>query len=449
MDGGWGDDLFVVDDAADKVIEAADQGIDLVRSSVSFRLTENVENLILTGVDAVGGIGNALANTLTGNDAANRLDGGAGADKMSGGLGNDTYVIDDSGDRAVEASASGGIDRVESSVSFKLATYLENLVLTGGNAVNGTGNSFANSLTGNVAANVLNGAGGADTMAGGLGDDTYVVDDAADKVIEASGAGTDAVQASISFSLAGQYVEKLVLTGGAAIDATGNGLANSLFGNAAANVLNGMGGADAMKGGLGDDTYVVDDAADKVIEASGGGTDTVLSSLTFSLAGLYAENIVLTGNNAIGATGNSLANSLAGNLAANALSGGGGDDHLFGKGGNDSLQGGAGADAFHFDTAPGAGNVDKILDFAVADDTILLDCAVFTGIGIDGTLDAGAFVGGTAAQDADDRIVYDGATGKIFYDADGSGAGAAILFAQVSAGTALTNLDFEAYVPVG
>ena len=87
-------------------------------------------------------------------------------------------------------------------------------------------------------------------------------------------------------------------------------------------------------------------------------------------------------------------------------------------------------------------NVDDILDFVAADDSILLDRSVFGGIASNGALDASAFAAGTAAQDADDRILYDSVTGRIFYDADGVGGAAAVLFARVDAGTVLTSADF-------
>ena len=452
MAGGLGDDTYVVDSLADVIIEQRGAGLDTVRTAFTYTLGAQVENLVLTGQAAVSGTGNELGNALSGNGGANTLrglggndilDGGAGVDVLEGGAGNDSYVVDDARDKVIELPG-GGTDTIISSVSFSLGgLHVEKLVLTG-SALNGSGNGLANSLTGNAGDNVLNGAGGADTMAGATGDDTYYVDEAGDRAIEAAGEGNDTVQSSVSFSLAGQHIEYLVLGGDDAIDGTGNSLANSLIGNEAANVLNGGAGADTMKGRGGDDTYVVDDAGDVVIEAAGGGVDTVKSSVSFSLAGTYAENVTLLGGNVIDATGNSLANTLTGNGSANVLSGGEGDDLLFGRGGKDSLTGGAGADWFHFDTTLGAGNVDTILDFSAADDTIQLDRSVFSAIG-EGTLAEGAFVAGTAAADADDRILYDSATNKIFYDADGSGEGAALLFAQVTVGTALTNLDFEAY----
>ena len=149
-----------------------------------------------------------------------------------------------------------------------------------------------------------------------------------------------------------------------------------------------------------------------------------------------------------GLTGNGAANTLTGRLGNDVIDGGAGDDSLYGGGGNDSLRGGTGSDGFYFDTAPNAAaNVDQILDFDVLADTIFLDRSVFAGIPANGPLHAGGFREGTAARDADDRILYDSATGNIFYDADGNGAGAAIQFAQVTPGTALTSLDFSGFMP--
>ncbi|WP_146242207.1 calcium-binding protein, partial [Pseudomonas jessenii] len=141
-----------------------------------------------------------------------------------------------------------------------LGSYQENLILSGTAAINGTGNSLANTLTGNSAANVLNGGVGADTMIGGLGNDIYYVDSAGDVVSETSDSGgIDTVIASVNRIL-GNYQENLSLSGTAALNGSGNGLANTLTGNSAANVLNGGVGADTMIGGLGNDTYYVDNA---------------------------------------------------------------------------------------------------------------------------------------------------------------------------------------------
>ena len=300
MIGGNGNDTYVVDNAGDTASEASGSGTDTVQSTVSFTLAAGVENLVLTGTAAINGTGNARRqrdhrqlrrqhalraggnDTLTGFGGNDRLDGGTGADAMTGGNGNDTYVVDNAGDTASEASGSG-TDTVQSTVTFTLATGVENLVLTGSAAINGTGNAGVNAITGNSAANMLSGLGGndtltgfggndrldggtdADAMSGGNGNDTYVVDNAGDTASEASGSGVDTVQSTVTFTLAAG-IENLALNGAAAINGTGNASANTISGNSAANRLDGNGGNDTMTGFGGADVFVFDD---------GDGADTV------------------------------------------------------------------------------------------------------------------------------------------------------------------------------
>jgi serralysin len=231
----------------------------------------------------------------------------------------------------------------------------------------------------------------------------------------------------------------------------GNAGNDGLEGGAGGDLLDGGDGADTMRGGIGSDTYIVDSVNDKAIEDADAGNDLVKSSVSFTL-GHDVERLTLTGSSAIDGTGNTLANTVTGNSAANILRGAGGNDTIRGVGGNDtiagglgndSLDGGSGSDTFLFDSAlNGTKNVDDILNFSVADDTISLDDDVFTLAGAPGTLDADAFHIGATAQDAEDRIIYDSTNGNIYYDADGDGAGAAVLFAHVAAGTVLTNADF-------
>jgi Ca2+-binding RTX toxin-like protein len=354
MAGGAGDDTYVVDNAGDVTTENVGEGTDTVQSSLNWTLGTNIEKLELTGTAALSGTGNELANTLTGNAAANSLtggagndtlNGGAGADTMAGGTGDDTYIVDNAADSVTE-NTNEGTDTVQSSVTWTLGANVEKLVLTGAVATNGTGNELTNTLTGNAAANTLDGGSGADTMAGGAGDDTYIVDNAADSVTENTNEGTDTVQSAVSWTL-GANVEKLVLTGTAAINGTGNELANTLTGNAAANTLDGGSGADTMAGGAGDDTYIVDNAADSVTENTNEGTDTVQSAVTWTL-GANVEKLVLTGAAATNGTGNELANTLTGNAAANTLTGAAGADTLTGGQGNDTLVGGADDDTYVF-----------------------------------------------------------------------------------------------------
>ncbi len=339
--GGAGNDTYIVDNTGDVVSELSTitTEIDTVNSSVTYTLGTNVEDLTLVGVGAIGGVGNSLANLITGNDAANVLDGGLGADTLIGGLGNDTYIVDNAGDVVSELSTlATEIDTVNSSVAYSLGANVENLTLTGLSAINGTGNSLANTLIGNASANVLDGGVGADTLIGGLGNDTYIVDNTGDVVSELSTISTeiDSVNSSVAYSL-GANVEILTLTGLSAINGTGNSLANILIGNTSANILDGGVGADTLIGGAGNDTYIVDNTGDVVLELSTIATeiDTVNSSVAYSL-GANVENLTLTGLSAINGTGNSLANTLIGNASANILDGGVGADTLIGGAGNDT-----------------------------------------------------------------------------------------------------------------
>jgi serralysin len=133
--------------------------------------------------------GDAGNDTLTGNNGNDTLNGGAGIDRMSGGAGNDTYHVDASTDVVSETSATGGIDTVVSSVTRTLGSYQENLTLVGNVAINGTGNSSANTLYGNDAANTLDGGSGKDILAGGGGNDLLKGGLSADQL--AGGSGRD------------------------------------------------------------------------------------------------------------------------------------------------------------------------------------------------------------------------------------------------------------------
>jgi len=350
LNGGAGDDIFIVDTITNTITEDAGSGIDTVRSSVTFTLGSNLENLTLTGSAAINGTGNLLNNVITGNGANNVLNGSTGIDTLIGGLGNDTYVVDSITD-TISEDVDAGIDTVKSSVNYTLGTNLEKLTLTGVAAINGTGNTLNNTLTGNGANNILNGGigldylnggAGVDTLIGGLGDDTYVVDSTTDTITEDLEAGIDLVQSTVTYTL-GANLEKLTLKGTTAIDGTGNTLNNVITGNGVNNILNGGEGIDTLIGGLGDDTYIVDSTTDTITEAAGAGIDTVQSSVTFTL-GSTLDNLTLTGSTAINGTGNTLSNVISGNVSNNLLSGGTGNDSLDGGAGNDTLIGGAGTD---------------------------------------------------------------------------------------------------------
>src|SRR5262249_15742599 len=329
MRGGAGNDTYRVDDAGDQVDETGGAGIDTVNSSVGFTLGAGIENLILAPTAHLAGIGNGPANRLTGNAGNNLLDGQGAKDTMVGGLGDDTYVVDTVGEVITEA-AKGGTDLVQSFVTFSLAALanVEDLQLMGTADLSATGNALANHLDGNAGNNLLNGGIGADSMAGGAGNDTYVVDNIGDVVDESSGSGTDTVQTALGYTL-GAGLENLTLTGTAAVNGIGNELDNLIVGNAAKNTLtgdigndtlNGGAGADSLVGGLSDDRYIVDNVGDKLDESGGGGTDTVVSSVSFTLGDGF-ENLTLAGAGAINGIGNAAGNDMTGNAAANKLDG--------------------------------------------------------------------------------------------------------------------------------
>ncbi|MFN9177146.1 MAG: DUF4347 domain-containing protein, partial [Dolichospermum sp.] len=298
-----------------------------------------------TGNDWIkAGTGNDDLGGGNGNDT---LNGGAGADLLGGGKGNDTYVVDNVGDVIAEF-LNQGIDTVESSITWTLRANLENLTLQGTTAINGTGNNLNNIITGNTGNNTLNGGLGNDTLIGGTGNDTliggagndsYYVDNTADIITESVGQGLDSVFSTAATYTLSANVENLTLQGTTAINGTGNTLNNNITGNAADNVLTGGTGADTLIGGVGNDSYYVDNTADTITENLNEGTDTVYSSVTYTLTP-NTENLTLQGTTAINGTGNELNNNITGNAAANILTGGLGNDTLTGNAGADTFIGG-------------------------------------------------------------------------------------------------------------
>jgi Ca2+-binding RTX toxin-like protein len=447
-----GDDLYYVDHADDIIVEAASEGFDRVLAGLSYVLSAgaHVEMLTTTDNAALSSInltGNELSQYIYGNAGSNRLDGGGGGDVMVGFEGDDFYVVRHVTDRALEF-AGGGFDRVLAEASFTLEagsevemfTTTDNLATT---AINLTGNALSQYLYGNAGSNILDGGGGGDVMVGFEGDDFYYTHDASDRALEFTGGGFDRVLAGASFTLeAGSEVEMFTTIDNlatTAINLTGNALGQYLYGNAGSNILDGGGGGDVMVGFEGDDIYYTRNAADRALEFTGGGFDRVLAGASFTLeAGSEVEMFTTIDNiatTAIDLTGNAIDQYLYGNAGANILDG---------KGGIDVLTGFGGADSFAFTTALGAGNVDRVIDFNAADDTVLLGGAgsePFAQLA-SGALAAASFVIGAGALDANDYLIYNSGTGALLYDADGNGGGAAVQFATLSTGLTLTAADF-------
>ncbi|MGL6247277.1 M10 family metallopeptidase C-terminal domain-containing protein, partial [Pseudomonas sp.] len=302
--GGTGNDTYIVDNVGDAIFETSTlvNETDTVKSSVSYTLGANLENLTLTGTADNFGIGNSQNNVLTGNDGNNVLNGAGGLDVMIGGKGDDIYGLDQAGELAlIQEAASEGSDTLFISydltpqtsiidMSINSLSNVENISLYGagsftvlGNDLNNTlvGNAWSNTLRGGAGNDVLDGAAGADTMLGGVGDDTYFVDSVADIVTEATNEGRDLVLTSVSYTLSSN-IEDGRLLGAGSIDLSGNDLNNVLTGNAANNALNGGAGADTLNGGAGNDSYYVDNVGDVIIEdsASASEVDTVLTSIS-------------------------------------------------------------------------------------------------------------------------------------------------------------------------
>jgi Ca2+-binding RTX toxin-like protein len=395
--GGAGNDTYSVDTTTNTIIEDAAAGTDTIQSSVTFTLGANLENLSLTGAAAINGTGNTGNNLITGNSGDNTLNGGGGLDTLIGGAGNDTYSVDNTSAVVTEAAAAG-TDTVLSSATFSLGANVENLTLTGANAINGTGNTANNLITGNSGANILDGGAGIDTLIGGLGDDVYSVDSTTDVISEAAAAGTDTIQSSVTFFLAAlANVENLTLSGAAAINATGNSANNVISGNSANNSLDGAGGNDTLIGGGGNDTYSIDSITDVVSEAPGSGTDTVLSSVTFTL-GANVENLTLTGAIAINGTGNNANNVISGNSAANTLDGGAGNDTLIGGLGNDVYIVDSTIETVTEDIAAGTDTIQSGVSYTLGANVENLILTGFTSINGTGNADNNVITGNGAVN---------------------------------------------------
>ena len=451
LSGGDGNDLIDGGDGDDTVDYSAAAAAVMVNLGLA-----GVQDTLGAGIDRLvsieNAVGSAFDDRLTGHAGDNRLyggvgddrlygvagndivEGGAGDDVLDGGLGDDTLKGGSGRDMLFGREGSdvldGGAEVDTAAYSDAAARVVVDLAVTaaqdtlGGGSYtlisieNLIGSGFDDTLSGNGRANELSGGAGADQLFGRSGDDRLFGGDGDDR----------------------------------------------LDGGAGADLLCGQGGGDVMVGGAGDDVYIVESTADRVYETrttastdlrDAGGVDAVTSSISIDLDAYngirFVENLTLTGTRGAYGYGNALDNVIAGNAANNDLRGeagrdkllgGAGDDDLSGGLGADTLTGGAGADWFIFDAALSAANVDRITDYSVIDDTILLENRVFTAFATTGILDWGAFNVGTAATQSDDRIVYDPGSGRLWYDVDGVGGSDQILFATLPKRLSLTAGDF-------
>ncbi len=435
-----------------------------------------IRNDILAGFENVAGsrfedrlVGDGLANALSGGSGDDTLTGGGGGDLLNGGAGRDT---------ADYSGAGAGIVIDMGRVTSTGDTYVSIESLAG--------SALDDDLTGDRAANVLTGQGGDDTLRGGAGDDILLGDfayqgDPLPRPGLGSGTATlgqDATNTSIAtaFDISDNFTldedpdifdSTTVLH--TTVNATGNGLGAFYSIELAAGTsisidIDGIADPDVH------DSYV------RLLDASGtivaenddvGGDPGSGSNRDSSIAFVFEETgtyYILEGSWTDAAPGSGWTEAVPegsayemnvsvdfppepvepGEAGSDTLRGGRGSDLLDGGLAADNLFGGMGEDSFRFTTALGAGNVDRVGDFDVADDTILLDNIIFGALGGEGTLAFGAFHGSStgSARDAGNRILHDTDDGRLSYDADGTGEIAAVRFARLSASLDLSANDF-------
>ncbi len=433
-----GNDVYNVSSRQTTVNENAGEGTDTVNVDLTgtndtfFSLIPQaeVEFLNATGTGRIDLQGSSFAQVITGNGASNSINGFGGADTMVGGAGGDNYVVTDQSQQVVEAlgvEVIGGVTQVDTvftTVSYDLANSVSYIASAGDAAIATT------PTTPGQAAVLTNGAVGIEVL-------------------------TTSVQA-----------------GTEALNLTGNSQAQTIIGNYGNNILNGDNDSnssavagnqtgtvagDTLTGLFGDDTYRVYSQADVIREQAGQGNDTAVfgtntatntsvadASNTYQLRADNSVELLTVANQsrAVGYTliGNGFDQTVLGSRANDVIWGGAGHDTLTGNGGNDT---------FGFNEA-GAADSDTISDYT-GGDIIGLSAAVGTGFfqglattsgGQTAGFDQNEFVNGTTATEAHAQILYNQASGQIFYDADGTGASAAVLVATIGAGTQLANNDF-------
>lgn len=430
---------------------------------------------------------------------------GAGQiDQLSGLRGDDTYNVTGR-NTTVNENVGEGRDTVNVDLTGTTDTFfslinqaeVEFLNATGAGAIDLQGSSFAQVITGNAAANTILGGGGADTLVGAAGGDSYLVNSQDVRIVEANGVAVDVdtVFTTVSYDLAdsvtyfanaadaaagttttGQVGVEVLSTatqaGTESINLTGNGQAQTLIGNYGNNILNGdndtgtgtgatrndtgTAAGDTLTGLFGDDIYRVYSQADVIREQGGQGNDTAVFGTNVAVANSVATDASNTyqlreGNSVEVLTVANQSRAVGYQLIGNAESqtnvlGSLRDDALWGGAGNDTLTGNGGNDIFGFNEV-GSANGDVIADFNAGDRIGLAtvanadgNTAAFAALGT--TFDSNEFVVGSTAVGTNAQIVYNQETGQIFYDADGTGAGAAELVATIVAGTQLGFNDF-------
>jgi serralysin len=408
--------------------------------------------------NAIGGSGN---DTMTGNDADNVLTGGAGSDSLIGGNGSDTASYQTATSRVVANLADASINTGDAAGD----TYnsIENLT---GSDIAGAGDA----LVGNSGRNILEGLAGNDQLFARAGDDVLYGGAGDDLLFGGLGAdwldgGADTDTVSYQEAGSGVVVDMLnasIQTGEAAGDQLinieniigssfddalcGNNGRNFLYGQDGNDVLFGRGGADVLYGGAGADTLFGGAGSDWLDGGAGfdyasyldaGGAVTVdMNNPATNLGDAAGDQLI----DIEGLVGSGFDDVLLGNNLGNAIFGADGNDVIYGRGGGDYLTGGAGADQFRFANAADAG--DTISDFQRGLDTLQFSASGFGGGLTGGALAANRLVLGTAATQNFGQFIFDTSTSILYWDADGTGAGAKIAMMGLSNINTLSTSDF-------
>ena len=403
MIGGDGNDVYRVDNVADKVVESSAGGIaDHIQSSISITLVSNVEVLELIGNEPIHATGNTSNNKLFGNAGNNSLfgvsgndtlDGGAGQDTLIGGAGNDYYIIESESDRIFDASGNDTLETSVNNINLASKSYftaIEGLVLTG-SALVATGNSMNNRISskdplasvkrkffggvgndilqGGVGEDLLSGQDGSDTLFGGT--NTAIADTDSDLSADTlqGGEGNDYLDGGDGNDLLLGGTN--AFTGFTDRDASSATNRDTLIGGDGNDTLDGGLGIDSMLGGKGDDYYYAENSNDSFSENIDEGNDTVFSKSSIDLSKYGSiENAILSGSiDANVSATDPINNFIQGNDGRNSLAGKGGDDTLHGGSGIDTLDGGA-----DFDSLDGGYGADYMIG-GLGNDTFIVENA--------------------------------------------------------------------------
>ncbi|MHA6196526.1 beta strand repeat-containing protein [Pseudomonas wadenswilerensis] len=391
LQGGAGNDVYVIGHAGSAVVEGVDGGIDEVRTALAgYSLSAQVENLTYTGTGNFSGYGNASDNIITGGSGNDILYGGAGADRFIGGAGNDTVSYEDSG-------SSGAVN-----LNFKTGVYT-------GIAAGDTFESI-------------------EVFRGSLYNDVFVSDATAHNLAGAGGVDT------LDYSGSAQAVSLTILNTGAGTgvggDAQGDTFSQfeTFIGTAYDDTFTSSFSGIQLRGGAGNDVYVIGNAGSAVVEGVDGGVDEVRTALANYTLSAQVEILTYTG------TGNFLG---YGNASDNIITGGNGNDVLYGGAGADQFIGGAGTDTVSYGDSSTGG---VTLNFKTGIHTGIASGDTFNGIEkFVGTNQGDIFVGDANANIIDggagiDLLSFASETSGVTLDLNG-------VLTGIVAGDVYTNIE--------